>query len=174
MAEFVYLKTCCDLYYPIGIYYADTYKYVKEVAKAIHNTFPEGKITLIVRGHSGTILAGGIGQLLTNRKRDVTISISRKEVSSHGENLEGIDTYSTDGSKLIVIDDFIQSGAIIAKVLDDLVTNIDHTSKFDMLCIANHWDNDDLIKGKGNPNWEVNNLIASHFKYICCNNPQYE
>lgn len=49
---------------------------------------------------------------------------------------------------------------------------------FDMLCIANHWGEDDLTEeGREkvtNRYWEANKRIASHFEYILCNRPDEE
>ena len=52
--------------------------YLKEVARVINKTLPEGDIILVVRGTSGTILAGGVAYLLSRKGRNVTITVSRK------------------------------------------------------------------------------------------------
>lgn len=65
MAEFVYFKS-------------DNFDYIREAASSIDKVFPTGKLILVVRGHSGSILAGGIAYILKRKDRDVLISVSRK------------------------------------------------------------------------------------------------
>lgn len=91
MAEFVYFRNACSMYYPVGQYFSsDNFDYIREAASSINKVFPTGKLILVVRGHSGSILAGGIAYILKRKDRDVLISVSRKAESTHGDNLEGI------------------------------------------------------------------------------------
>ena len=61
MAKFVYFKNACRMYYPIGQYFSsDNFDYIREAASSINKVFPTGKFILVVRGHSGSILAGSI------------------------------------------------------------------------------------------------------------------
>lgn len=177
MAQFVYLKHTCRMWYPVGEHYLENFDYVRDAARAIHNTFPEGRLILVVRGHSGSILAGGIAYLLKRRGRDVMVSVSRKsDESTHGSNLEGIyPSCISDNTHIIVVDDFVQTGETIEAILKDLTERIEDMKIFDMLCVANHWDEGDLTKEGGkrgtNRYWKANRRIASHFKYILCNRP---
>lgn len=78
----------------------------------------------------------------------------------------------------IVVDDFVQTGETIEAILKDLTERIKNMKVFDMLCIANHWGEDDLTEeGREkvtNRYWEANKRIASHFEYILCNRPDEE
>lgn len=177
MAEFVYFKNACGMWYPVGQYFSEeNFDYIREAASSINEAFPTGKLILIVRGHSGSILAGGIAYILKRKDRDVLISVSRKAESTHGDNLEGIYfSYIPDNTHIIVVDDFIQTGETIEAILKDLTERIKGVEAFDMLCVANHWDEDDLTEEGGkrgtNRYWEANRRIASHFEYILCNRP---
>lgn len=79
---------------------------------------------------------------------------------------------------IIVVDDFIQTGETIEAILKDLTERIEDVKVFDMLCVANHWDEDDLTEEGGkrgtNRYWKANKRIASHFEYILCNRPDEE
>lgn len=177
MTEFVYFKNTCRMRYPIGQYFSlDNFDYIREAASSINKVFPTGKLILVVRGHSGSILAGGIAYILKRKDRDVLISVSRKAESTHGDNLEGISSCTvSDYTHIIVVDDFVDTGETIEAILKDLTERIKDMKVFDMLCVANHWDKDDLTRKGGkrgtNRHWEANKRIASHFKYILCNRP---
>lgn len=180
MAEFVYFKNACNIWYPVGQYFSsDNFDYIREAASSINKVFPTGKLILVVRGHSGSILAGGIAYILKRKGRHVLISVSRKAESTHGDNLEGISSYSVSSdTHIIVVDDFVQTGETIEAILKDLTERIKGVEVFDMLCVANHWDGDDLTEEGGkrgtNKYWEANKRIASHFEYILCNRPDEE
>ena len=78
------------MWYPVGQYFSsDNFDYIRKAASSINKVFPTGKLILVVRGHSGSILAGGIVYILKRKDRDVLISVSRKSESTHGDNLEG-------------------------------------------------------------------------------------
>lgn len=174
MAKFIYFRNDCWMSYPVGQYFSDNFDYIREAASSINKVFPTGKLILVVRGHSGSILAGGIAYILKRKGREVLISVSRKAESTHGENLEGISSNISDDTHIIVVDDFVQTGETIEAIFKDLTERIKDMKVFDMLCIANHWDEDDLTEeGKRGTNryWEANKRIASHFEYILCNRP---
>ena len=179
MAKFVYFKNACRMYYPIGQYFSsDNFDYIREAASSINKVFPTGKLILVVRGHSGSILAGSIAYILKRKGREVLISVSRKAESTHGENLEGISSNVSDDTHIIVVDDFVQTGETIEAILKDLTERIKNMKVFDMLCVANSWDKGDFTEEGGergtNRYWEVNKRIASHFEYILCNRPDEE
>ena len=179
MAKFVYFKNACRMYYPIGQYFSsDNFDYIREAASSINKVFPTGKLILVVRGHSGSILAGSIAYILKRKGREVLISVSRKAESTHGDNLEGISSNVSDDTHIIVVDDFVQTGETIEAILKDLTERIKNMKVFDMLCVANGWDEGDFTEEGGergtNRYWEVNKRIASHFEYILCNRPDEE
>ena len=179
MAEFVYFKNTCRMRYPIGQYFSlDNFDYIREAASSINKVFPTGKLILVVRGHSGSILAGSIAYILKRKGREVLISVSRKAESTHGDNLEGISSNVSDDTHIIVVDDFVQTGETIEAILKDLTERIKNMKVFDMLCVANSWDKGDFTEEGGergtNRYWEVNKRIASHFEYILCNRPDEE
>lgn len=176
MAKFIYFKNNCRILYPVGQHFSlDNFNYIREAASSINKVFPTGKLILIVRGHSGSILAGGIAYILKRKDRDVLISISRKSESTHGINLEGISSIISDDTHIIVVDDFVETGKTIETILKDLTGRIKGMKVFDMLCVANNWDEDDLTEKGGkrgiNKCWKANKRITSHFKYILCNRP---
>ena len=176
MAKFIYFKNACRMLYPVGQHFSlGNFNYIREAASAINKVFPTGKLILVVRGHSGSILAGGIAYILKRKDRDVLISVSRKSESTHGVNLEGISSIISDYTHIIVVDDFVDTGKTIETILKDLTGRIKGIEVFDMLCVANFWDEDDLTKKGGkrgtNRYWESNKRIASHFEYILCNRP---
>lgn len=176
MAKFIYFKNNCRMLYPVGLYFSlDNFNYIREAASSINKVFPTGKLILVVRGHSGSILAGGIAYILKRKDRDVLISVSRKSKSTHGINLEGISSFIPDDTHIIVVDDFVDTGNTIETILKDLTGKIEGMKVFDMLCVANNWDEGDLTEKGGNRginrHWKANKKIASHFEYILCNRP---
>ena len=179
MTEFVYFKNTCRMRYPIGQYFSlDNFDYIREAASSINKIFPTGKLILVVRGHSGSILAGGIAYLLKRKDRIVLISVSRKAESTHGCNLEGLPSYIPNDIHIIIVDDFVETGETIEAILKDLTERIKNMKVFDMLCVANSWDKGDFTEEGGergtNRYWEVNKRIASHFEYVLCNRPDEE
>ena len=165
---FKYLNTRCIPSYPIGAEYDDTYYYIREVADVINNTFKDYNthLILIVRGSSGCIIGGGIAYILTRSMRKVSIAISRKlnEVC-HGDNLEGLFTLN-ENKKIIVVDDFIESGNTMEYIIEDLKYN--GINRADMLCVANKLSK---TKTKASSRDDAVDIgyILKYFKYICCN-----
>ena len=175
MAKFIYFRNDCSVLYPIRQFFSSSFDYIREASSSINKVFPTGKLILVVRGHSGSILAGGIAYILKRKGREVLISVSRKAESSHGYNLEGIPSEVSDDTHIIIVDDFVDTGKTIEAILEDLTERIGDMEVFDMLCVANHWDEDDFTEEGGiggiNKHWEANKRIASHFEYILCNRP---
>lgn len=167
MEQFIYLKEQCSMSYPVGEYFYSNTSFIRETAKIIREVYPNDKIILVVRGHSGSILAGGIAYLLHKAGRSVRISISRKEENSHGGNLDCIHRNMEESERIIVVDDFVESGDTIYKILEDL-DSLTGKGYYDMLCMANRWDDEKLTT---HSNGETYNDIISHFRYICCNEP---
>lgn len=158
MAKLVYFRDDCSLSYPVGEFFYLSFNYIREAAYSINKIFPKGKFILVVRGHSGSILAGGIAYILKRKDRKVLISVSRKAESTHGCNLEGLPSYIPNDTHIIIVDDFIVTGETIDTILKDLTEKIENREVFDMLCVANHWN-------------EVDKKFDSRFKYILCNKP---
>ena len=171
MAKFVYFREDCSISYPVGQFFSLCFDYIREAASSINKIFPKGKLILVVRGHSGSILAGGIAYILKRKDRKVLISVSRKAEPTHGCNLEGLPSYIPNDTHIIIVDDFVETGETIDAILKDLTKTIENIEVFDMLCVANHWNEDDLTDRGINKHWEANKRIASHFKYILCNRP---
>lgn len=174
----MYFRNNCSVSYPVGQFFFSSFDYIREAAFSINKILPTGKLVLVVRGHSGSILAGGIAYILKRKGREVLISVSRKAESTHGDNLEGIPSEVSDDTHIIIVDDFIETGETIEAILKDLTERIGDMEVFDMLCVANHWDEGDLTKKGGkagiNKYWKANKRIASHFEYILCNRPYEE
>lgn len=158
MAKLVYFRNDCSLSYPVGEFFYLSFNYIKEAAYSINKIFPKGKFILVVRGHSGSILAGGIAYILKRKDRKVLISISRKAESTHGCNLEGLPSYIPNDTHIIIVDDFVVTGETIDTILKDLTEIIENKEVFDMLCVSNHWK-------------EADEKFDSRFKYILCNRP---
>lgn len=165
--ELIYLKSECGVIYPVGDEYpTTTYHYVREVARVINKTFPEGDIILVVRGTSGTILAGGVAYLLSRKGRNVTITVSRKSGEvSHSHSLANL--YFDMEGIFIILDDFISSGETVDYIIKDLRRQRPNL-QLDMLCVSNYWDYSDSDKSV-----RVQNLLQN-FKYVCCNKPRKE
>ena len=159
MAKLVYFRNDCSISYPVGQFFFSGFDYIREAASSINKIFPKGKLILVVRGHSGSILAGGIAYILKRKNREVLISVSRKAESTHGCNLEGLPFYIPDDTHIIIVDDFVETGKNIDAILKDLTERIENIEIFDMLCVANHWK-------------EVDGKFDSQFKYILCNRPK--
>lgn len=171
LPKFVYFKNYSFIDYPTGkmFSYPHTITYhVKSIANYVNKLLPTGKLILVARGHSGSILAGAVGYLLCRKKREVIISISRKKEHTHGQNLEGIPNFESTNAHIIVIDDFVCSGNTIKCILKDLDKKILLTKKFDILCVCNEW-NEATLK-QSHP---VIRKIVSRFNYIICNDPKY-
>ena len=158
MAKLVYFRNDCRISYPVGQFFFSGFDYIREAASSINKIFPKGKFILVVRGHSCSILACGIAYILKRKDREVLISVSRKSESTHGCNLEGLPSYIPDDTHIIIVDDFVETGETIDAILKDLTERIKNIEIFDMLCVANHWN-------------EVDKKFDSHFKYILCNRP---
>ena len=48
MAEFVYFRNACSMYYPVGQYFSEeNFDYIREAASSINKVFPTGKLILI-------------------------------------------------------------------------------------------------------------------------------
>lgn len=154
--------------YPVGAYFHKNLDYIKESANGIMKLYPSGlKIALVCRGTSGCILASGVGFILEEHGYRVTLVISRKENESHhSETMCNASTLGAD-TIIVVIDDFISSGATIQKILEDLDASWSRRKTYDLLCISNAFD-EPRITHDTNPT--TIDAIA-RFDTILCNNP---
>lgn len=158
----------CPVLYPTGRYINNNFAYIREAAYTINKTFPTGNIILVVKGCSGTILAGGVSYNLIKFGREVTISILRESnVDSHGSSFEGIPGRISKSTHIIILDDFVSSGETINFIYEEL-KKYAHKRIFDGLCIGNFWQNN-LI-------YDIPKYVEfiSRFRYIMCNDPKYE
>lgn len=165
--KFKHLKDYCSPSYPIGEYYDSSYQYVINVAEVINNTFkdPQDHLILVVRGSSGCILGGGVAYLLTKMGRTVSIAISRKDNEDcHGTSLAGI--YTTRNRKIIIIDDFIETGNTISSIVKEVYDLVSDINKINMLCVSNRFSKL-LLTVRGQNMKE----LLNNFEYICCSKP---
>ena len=101
----------------------------------------------------------------------VYILIIRKDRDdAHSRSLEGKDKIGI--SKIIVVDDFIDSGDTINAILEELDNKaISIFPKYDMLCVSNYIDAKTLKKNSCD-NYRKWKSICSRFEYVvCCPKP---
>ena len=174
--KFIHLDRFIVIRYPFGVYWKD--EYIKQSARAIYNTYKNDiyngyTITFIARGTSGAMIAGAILNELKHieSSTEVCILIVRKDGDdAHSSSLQGIDEIRL--SKIIVIDDFIESGDTINAILERLDSRLNSIfPKYDMLCVSNYIDASRLKKNK-NDDYRRWKEICSRFEYVvCCPKP---
>lgn len=178
--KFIHFDNFIHVEYPFGVHWK--HKYIQEGAKAIYDTYKgdieEGTtIAFIARGTSGAMIAGAMLNELhhINSSVSTSILIVRKDndVGAHCYSLKGIEDLQE--ARLIVVDDFIQSGRTIEAILEDLDRYFEifptPREKYDMLCISNFLNADILKKNKCDDykKWKG---ICSRFEYVvCCPKP---
>ena len=166
--KFVHFRMGCSVYYPTGSNIEYNFAYIREAAYAINKTFPTGNIILVVKGCSGTILAGGVSYNLIKFGRGVTVSILRESnVDSHGTSFEGIPDRISKNTHIIILDDFVSSGKTINFICEELKKRT-HRRIFDGLCIGNSWQNGII--------YDIPKYVEfiNRFRYIICNDPKYD
>lgn len=174
--KFMHLDRFINVQYPFGVYWRD--EYIKQSARAIYNTYRNDiyngyTITFVARGTSGAMIAGAMLNELKHIEGStkVCILIVRKDRDdAHSISLQGIDKIGL--SKIIVIDDFIDSGDTINAILKELDSMLNYMfPKYDMLCVSNYIDASMLKKNK-NDNYRKWKEICSRFEYVvCCPRP---
>lgn len=154
--------------YPVGAYFHENLDYIKESANGIMKLYPSRfEIALVCRGTSGCILASGVGFILEEHGYRVTLIVSRKENESHhSDNMYHASALKLD-TIIVVIDDFISSGATIQKILEDLDASRSRRKTYDLLCISNAFNEPRIIH---DTNLTTIDAIA-RFDTILCNNP---
>lgn len=156
--KFISFKNRFYIDYPFGCHWNNDY--IKESANVIYKKYKNYNISLVVRGTSGAMIAGGIISELyrKNISTNVNIVIVRKNNENyHGFNLQGLDKFS----KIVIIDDFIDTGFTIKNILNNL----------DKIFYSNYCKYDMLIVGNfiSNNNTDLYNSIFERFNYVVCN-----
>lgn len=174
--KFIHLDKFINIRYPFGVYWKD--EYIKQSALAIYNTYKDDisdgyTITFVVRGTSGAMIAGAMLNELKHIKwsTEVCILIVRKDGdNAHSTSLQGIDAIKL--SKIIVVDDFIDSGDTINAILEKLDSKLNYMfPKYDMLCVSNNLAAEALKKNTCD-NYRKWKSICSRFEYVvCCPKP---
>lgn len=156
--KFISFKNRFYVDYPFGHNWNNDY--IKESANVIFKKYKNYNISLVVRGTSGAMIAGGIMSELYRKNilTNVNIVIVRKNNENyHGFNLQGLDKFS----KIVIIDDFIDTGFTIKNILNNLDTFFDsNCCKYDMLIVGNFISNTNI---------DLYNNLFERFNYVVCN-----
>lgn len=174
--ELLYLDDDAPAYYPVGVYFSShNWRYIGNLADKIMATFDDGDpFTLIGRGSSGAVLTEALAAVLYQEHNYVDIFISRKSSeSSHGTNLDGLNSEAFKESHIIVVDDFMESGNTILTILQDLKEKFCTEVPIDMLCVGNYLSYDSFTPEGGERYWDNWKKVSENFRYIVCNNPEY-
>lgn len=174
--NFIHYSSKIIIDYPIGTNW--NHNYISENADIIFNTYKEDiengtTIAFVVRGTSGAMIAGAILNELHNINPSINsciLVIRKKNENSHDFTLSGITTL-TD-ARLIVVDDFIQTGETIKEVLKNLDKYFEiplpsPKEKYDMLCICNPLSKI-ALKKNGCADWKTWKEILSRFEFVVC------
>ena len=162
--KFIHFEQYAECLYPVESYIMVNQDYAENVANTIVELYHGKDIALIVRGHSGTLLAGMVSYILISVGYDVQIYISRKSTeNSHGENLNGLESLEFN-RKIIVLDDFVETGETITTIIDDVRQYFDQ--KLDCLFVSNRWSRDYTPSHLSE---FAECKILKNFKHICCN-----
>ena len=175
--ELVYLNTDTPTFYPVGAYFSShNWQYIVNIADKIMELVEDNSIPIILigRGSSGAIIAGAVAAILYQHNRYVRIYISRKSSENcHGTQLDGLYSDAYKDNKIIVVDDFLDTGSTILAILEDLREKFRKEVTLDMLCIGNYLDYSSFKEEGGERYWSNWSKIAENFRYIVCNNPEY-
>lgn len=175
--ELVYLNTDTPAFYPVGAYFSPhNGRYIVNIADKIMELVGDNSIPIILigRGSSGAIIAGAVAAILYQHDRYVQIYISRKTTEScHGTQLDGLYSDAYKDNKIIVVDDFLDTGSTILAILEDLREKFRKEVTLDMLCIGNYLDYSSFREEGERRHWLNWSKIAENFRYIVCNNPKY-
>lgn len=122
--KFIHFDHFIHVGYPFGVHWK--HEYIQKSAKAIYDTYKEDieegtTIAFVARGTSGAMIAGAMLNELHHIDSSVStcILIVRKDsdTSAHCSSLRGIEVLQE--ARLIVVDDFIQSGETLEAILED-------------------------------------------------------
>ena len=163
--NFIHFDKLKDCEYPVGESFVSNLDYIKGSAEILHNFIePDKPIQLICRGTSGTILAGAIGFILTEKGRDITIVVSRKTGNHHSHNMAGI--RALEFAIPVVIDDFISDGDTLESILIDMDACL-NTDIYPILCVSNFMDETSLKKMEERK--PLKYKVINRFETIICN-----
>ena len=163
--NFIHFDNFKDCEYPVGESFVSNLDYIKSSAEILHNLIePDKPIQLICRGTSGTILAGAIGFILTEKGRDITIVVSRKTRSHHSHNMAGI--MDLEFAIPVVIDDFISEGDTLKFILIDMDAWL-NKDIYPILCVSNLIDEESLKNMEERK--PLKYKVINRFETIICN-----
>ena len=105
--------------------------------KILHEYYPGKKVMLFCRGSSGAILAAMASLHLIKKQREVFICHIKKDgEESHSGNPYSA-RYERKENVLVVIDDFISSGATISSIIKHGINATGRRNlKMDILCVS--------------------------------------
>ena len=156
--KFISFKNRFYINYPFGCHWNNDY--IKESANIIYKKYKNNNISLVVRGTSGAMIAGGIITELHRKNISTSVDIilvRKNNESCHGYNLQGLDKYS----KIVIIDDFIDTGFTIKNILNNLDRIFySNCCKYDMLIVGNFISNTNI---------DLYNNLFERFNYVVCN-----
>ena len=163
--NFIHFDNFKDCEYPVGESFVSNLDYIKSSAEILHNLIePDKPIQLICRGTSGTILAGAIGFILTEKGRDIAIVVSRKTRSHHSHNMAGI--MDLEFAIPVVIDDFISEGDTLKFILIDMDAWL-NKDIYPILCVSNLIDEESLKNMEERK--PLKYKVINRFETIICN-----
>lgn len=167
--KLVHFRETGDTTYPVGETFRYNVGYIKQAANSIDEVSEEGKpIALVCRGTSGTIIAGGVGYILSKKYcRIVSIIVSRKCEEHHDIDMAGASMAKQNDAVVVVIDDLISGGSTLDKILSALDNTDLRNSTYSVLCISNFWDEARMEEWKKKNSFVYSNL--ERFDTILCN-----
>lgn len=144
-------KHCRGIFYPTGGCYKDLNSLTSSMSVLIMELYNRtDMLQFIVRGASGSIMAGSICEKLTNMGfANLSVIVSRKkhEISHSKRSLQGINT--DINTKTIILDDFVESSDTIRDIIDDLDNELGY-EKYDLLLLGETLDRLNILKDKFN------------------------
>ncbi len=158
-------KHCRGIFYPTGGCYKDLNSLTSSMSVLIMELYDRADmLQFIVRGASGSIMAGSICEKLYNMGfTNLSVIVSRKkhEVSHSKRSLKGIDTNIE--TKTIILDDFVESSDTIRDIIDDLDSELGY-EKYDLLLLGETLERLGILKDKFNKFKVVAHMNESSFQ----------
>lgn len=150
-AVFHPFKHCRGVFYPTGKCYKDLNSLTSSMSVLIMELYDRtDMLQFIVRGASGSIMAGSICEKLYNlgfTNLSVIVSRKKNEISHSKRSLMGINT--NVNTKTIILDDFVESSDTIREVIDDLDNELGY-DKYDLLLLGETLERMGILKDKFN------------------------
>lgn len=120
-----------DFLYPIYDYAGQFRFYINAVNRILLKDFNKKPIILIVRGSSGTTIAGALMQVNENIYK---IHYIKKEEECSHNRTSPLSTIACDNNHVIIVDDFISTGKTILRcILDGLNLNGNNEYKISVI-----------------------------------------